>query len=749
MVKRMIKSTISVLLALIIASSVCINAFAASSKQKYIKDMIISYGDTADEAKSWLTDNGYTVLDYDLNEGADTGMSTKRAVYLGYTATDDASEAVRDIRLMNMNGGYSFNDYEMILDEYKSSIQVFINNFIASLNEFRNNYKQGRQRAVSAYEFLNLLYDDDTDAYMGDLLLKRIKEEYTDAEWNALSAEEKKKTVDMTTVLMQGNGDAVLAIEQIVAMATDDTDTLWAERYSSAKTYDDMLDDVMKSGRMTVNDAEKQLAGEYDDDAKIIASKIEDYKTYLYKYTYADISFSSTQEEIDAYLDSYKKAEVAFDYVNWFSAGTQYEVLNVLMNDDISLLDLLTGEDFDIQNEDRCMLYPLVASLTDGQRACLEFLPLYKVVALGISDDDATKEVMSGFDIDSLREQKNSVYDGVDRTIFQGSIALTNEALKLQASSGKPALDNQDDKNKISAATWVLWGASGFCALMSGAAFAFSSYVGKTLSSTLKSKADQLFTDSQKAFSKYFNSLTKEDRSAYDSICKDMDRTNKSYAATGTWSKYLYYAGIALVCVTVILLGISLWRTIADMRDYYKAEFTPIPRLILNETVNDNDEKDYAFYSVVKCNRVQMGMSDDRTEILEDYGDLNGDVGRQWLALYISKDPNAGDPVTTDLKVRYEDSNLPSSEYTALSLFCENSARNLTDKKSGFTYADDKNGIYMFFNTDKYVFAGSVFSNGLYITAGVVFAAVIGVAAFFAGYNVRKKKELKNSAVNG
>ena len=748
MVRKMIKSTISVLLALIIASSVCINAFAASSKQTYIKDMIISYGKSADEAKSWLTDNGYTVLDYDLNEGADASLSTKRAVYLGFTSTDDASEAVRDIRLMNMNGGYSFNDYEMILDEYKDSIRVFINNFIASLNEFRNNYKNGSQRAVSAYEFLNLLYDDDTDAYMGDLLLKKIKEEYTDAEWNALSADEKAKTADITTILMQGNGDAVLAIEQIIAMATDDTDTLWVERYSQAKTYDDMLDDVMKSGRMTVNDAEKQLAAEYDDDAKIIASKIEDYKTYLSNYTYADISFSSTEEEIDAYLDSYKDVETAFDYVNWYSAGTQYELLKVLMNDDISLLDLLTGDDFDIQNEDRCMLYPLVASLTDGQRACLEFLPLYKIVALGMNDDDVTKEVMSGFDMDSLREQKNSLYDGVDRTIFQGGIALTNEALKLQASSGKLALDTQDG-NKISAGTWILWGASGFCALCSGAAFGFSSYVAKKLPAVLKNRADSLWADSQKAYAKYYDTLSRDSYNDYESICKDFDRTNKSYAATGTWSKYLYYAGIALVCVSVILLGISLWRTIADLKEYYNAEFTPIPKMILNEAVNSDDEKVYTFYSAVKCNRIEAGMSDDRTSLLEDYGDLNGDVGRQWLALYISRDPNAGDPVTTDLRVRYENSNLPSSEYTALSLFCENSARNLTDKRAGFTYADDKNGIYMFFNTDKSVFSGSVFSNGLYITAGVIFAVVIGVAAFFAGYNVRKKKELKNSAVNG
>ena len=91
--------------------------------------MIISYGKTADEAKQWLTDNGYEVLDKNLNEGADDTFSTKRAVYLGYKTTNDADEAITDMKLMNMKGGYSVQDYQMLLDEQKTNIKNFFKDF--------------------------------------------------------------------------------------------------------------------------------------------------------------------------------------------------------------------------------------------------------------------------------------------------------------------------------------------------------------------------------------------------------------------------------------------------------------------------------------------------------------------------------------------------------------------------------------------------------------------------------------------
>ncbi len=738
MLNRYLKCSVSILLAFIISFITCVDVPAASSKKTYVKDMIISYGNTANEAKTWLTNNGYEILDYDLNEGADDTFSSKRSVYLGYTTTNNAEEAITDMRLMNMKGGYSVQDYQILLEEQKENIRLFMDNFIISINEYRDNYNKGQGRAISAHDLLNLLYDDDTDQYMGDLLLKKVKEEYSDEEWNALSADEQAKIADMTTILMQANSDAVLSIEQIIATATDDGDKLWIERYEEAETYDEMLENLVNSQNLSVSEAEKQLAAEYDDDAKNIASKFKDYNEFLENYTNADLSFASTEEEIEAY----DEANEDFDTANWFAAGTQYEVLNQLTNDEISLLELITNDDYDIQNDDRYMLYPFVASLTDGQRACLDFVTMYQIVSMGINDDEAVKETLETYDFGTLEGEKNSIYDGVDRSIFSDSVALTNEALRLQASSGKNAVQSMGDY--ISVTSYVLYGFFGFSVACMAASWGLSSYM-KHLAEylpwdarTFEENAVIALDRAQRAYTEEAEkALTKE----YYRLVACRDRAIRNSELAKVWTKYFYYAGIALTAVSVIMMAASLVTTYIDLREYYNTEFTPIPTYIVDESVNEDDEKVYTYYTAVKCNRIDAGMVTDAVKLLDDLGDLNGDVGRQWVALYTTKDKAAGNPITTDFTVQYNNTNLPDEDCKVLSMFGEDSVQNLTNEQSGYTYDDDKNGIYLFFNTDANAFAASIFTKGSYIIVSAAAAIVVGIAAFVGGMNFQKKRK--------
>ncbi len=740
MFNKSFKAILSLVLAVVLTFSTCANAFAASSKQTYIKDVVISYGKTADEAKAWLTKNGYEILDYDLNEDADDWRSTERAVYLGYTTTNDPEEAITDMRLMNMKGGYSVQDYQMLLSEQKENIKLFINNFIVAVNEYRANYAAGQERAKAAHDLLNLLYDDDTDMLIGDLLLGKIKEEYTDEEFAALSADEQAKTADMTTILMQANADAVLTIENVIAMAADTNDSTWTERYKSAGSYDDMLDAVMAEKNITVNEAEKQLAAQYDTTAKAIASKFTDYKTFLEGYTEAEISFSTSAEDVEAYQTAHED----FDYTSWFAAGTQYELLSRLTNDGVSLYDLITGDDYDVQNADRYMLYPLVSVLTEGQRACIDFLSMYQLVAIGINSDEAAKKAAESYELLTGDSDKVSVYDGVDRTIFGGDVAMTNEALRLQAASGKNAVDSEWDH--VSTTSFILYGVFGFSMVCTTAMWIYK------CNSTLLDVAQELYWEGEgnydvakMAGEKMAKAVTDAEKTTLQSkIDTNMAKGNdlmRQASSKVTLSRLMTAASVIMTCVTVALLAYSLWHTWQDMNEYYNAEFTPIPMHMVNEATNDNDEKVYTYYDAVKCNRVDAGMVTDATKLLGDYGDINGDVGRQWVALYTTKDKAAGDPIMTGgLQVQYESSSIPKESSTALSMFGENVAQNLTNKQLGYTYADGKSGIYLFYNVDESAFAGSVFSDSSYILVSVAAAIVVGAAAFFAGESVQKKK---------
>ena len=68
----------------------------------YIESVQLVRAETRKEAKALLEEEGYTFLDANLNEG--TGED---GIWMGYTITTNPEEAVYDLKLMNMNGGFT------------------------------------------------------------------------------------------------------------------------------------------------------------------------------------------------------------------------------------------------------------------------------------------------------------------------------------------------------------------------------------------------------------------------------------------------------------------------------------------------------------------------------------------------------------------------------------------------------------------------------------------------------------------
>ena len=170
--------------------------------------------------------------------------------------------------------------------------------------------------------------------------------------------------------------------------------------------------------------------------------------------------------------------------------------------------------------------------------------------------------------------------------------------------------------------------------------------------------------------------------------------------------------GVAFTVITAALAAWSIYTTVTEMMDYYKVTFLPIPRYIVDEadiTDDVNGEKiviknDTAYYRVVSCNR-REGSSDvekDNYRVLGTANDLNGDVGKQWLALYSVK-YEYGSPILADsLMVQKGSSNLPKGYETGIHRFGEGAAFNLTSKY--YCYNDTPKGTYVFFkNAEKTV----------------------------------------------
>ena len=148
-----------------------------------------------------------------------------------------------------------------------------------------------------------------------------------------------------------------------------------------------------------------------------------------------------------------------------------------------------------------------------------------------------------------------------------------------------------------------------------------------------------------------------------------------------------------------------------------------------------------------ECNRKADA---DFYEQLQNYADLNGDVGKQWLALYYVRQDGHAPIIADGLKVVTGTNSIPSG-YSELGIhdFETTSAYNLTSKY--YCYNDPNNGTYVYFQVDesalpKASVAGSNFSTGtafLFSGIGLAVGAGIGIAIMLV-FIKRKENVVKS-----
>ena len=160
---------------------------------------------------------------------------------------------------------------------------------------------------------------------------------------------------------------------------------------------------------------------------------------------------------------------------------------------------------------------------------------------------------------------------------------------------------------------------------------------------------------------------------------------------------------------------------IIDLANYYEPEYDEIQRYIVDEKdITKEDENgntivlhnDFAYYKVVTCNRKAKGTSGDsnhnwwtsgaKTNVDKytqwgcgDYGDLNGDVGKGWPALYTETNPEH-DPIEAGTFVVKFNDEVPSGYDHAIHLFGSSAAVNLNSSRWDFN-ADI---TYVYYKTD-------------------------------------------------
>ena len=785
----------SLVMALLIAGTVPAQVFA-DSVPEYISEVKIGMGKDSEDAAAALA--GFKILSdekgnpVDINQKAGGGAGSKgdKVVYIGYKTTTDRSEAVTDLALMNMKGGYSVKDYEYLMGtQIKSQIIPFVENFIPALREYRENWNSeneaNRVRARFVNAALNKFTDDDCAGKgLGDLLLNKTKYELgmeayeklsqadkektdilkvSETEYAKLSAEQKNNCADIVTIIAQSNGESVIAIQNLVTRAGDSNEDTWLDRLTGL-TYFDLLTslDVLPT------DAEAELDRLYQSDAVKLAAKLDEFKEEMLKYDDAlekinnadKVDFEGMEDEIENFdtenagIEEFKELVEKYyeysakqiEYVESASIVAVHTYLENTWTNNGTLLAFLTGDSQDLRE-----FYPIIASLSEGQKAGLEFVSIKDLVLMAEAEYTA-------YDTETLKDIKpESIYKGVDRDIYKkGGVALTSDALRQDA-----ALKAEDPETfSLGAGPIVLYVLAG----VSLTGFVGSAVMKGITSKNLKITRDYLNTKAD-SMKKLYGSLiddvtlelTEEGKTAgYSSLHSgDMKYYNqfkeqeKALMAKSTLcNKLMIGFTIAMVVLTAVATIISY----VEMVNFYKVEFTPIPHYMVDEkdiTAYDGEgnrtvlKNQAVYYKAVQCNR---NSSDEFYNMLGTCADVNGDVGRQWLALYVQKNEALAPILADSLIVRVNDTDLPAGYSTGIHMFGSGSAFNLNSEL--YDWNKSAPGVFVYFKVDtaaaKPGATGAVFTLGNLALAGT---AGLGIGAIVSALAVKAfGKKKKNSA---
>ena len=795
---------------LILVPAQVVASAAGNEQQKYISEIKIGMGETADQASKELLDEGYTILKDDSGNYADLNKDAgsksilkegpnQKIVYLGYKTTANARDAITDLAVMNMRGGYSFEDYEKMVNEHMDTqIKPFVDRFIATLKEYRENLKKPQdsanfKRANYYKTLLNKLTDDDTgNKPLGDLLVNQTKYEMGNEAYNALSNEEKKNHCDILTLLMQGNGQAIIMMETLLTKASDSSDSTWLDRFKESSLEKLTEAEKKENPNMTPSEINKQLDKKYGDDARRILDKWDAFNEILLNYDNAldraddvinadknkeviQLNNNSSDAEITQFINDALEAEaLMIKSGRTAESMVVHDYLNTIEYGDGTMLEFFERDRQEFDDAENIReLYPIVDSLTGGQLAGLDFLSIKDMIIMAVTDENGFKAV------DTENIPSASIYQDVNREIYEkGGVALTDAAMRAKANA-----QETEPTFQLSDLGYLLWG----CTAASGLAAAATVVIGSSLKPTvftlkvnnaqafiklseLQTKAEILTLQNEN----YLKSAMKitdpvkrdqfllagdplaDDLGAAQRQAREYEQSNEyknAMTETASKSPICKYLAAGFAVVTAVLAGYSIYTTITEMMAYYKVNFVPIPKYIVDRAdisaINQKGEtvmikNQTAYYKSVLCNRTD-GSSDlekKNHEILKDRNDLNGDVGMQWLSLYSVKYEN-GTPILADsLKFKMGSGDIPEGYTTGVHRFGEKNAFNLTSRL--YCYNDPNDGTYVYFKNDTATVkdlttSGSTFSGGV-LAIGVAAGLLGGVALTLALSAYRRKR---------
>ena len=776
--RKIYKNIISFILVLSMIFCMSVPAFAAGAAE-YISELRLIYAEDYEEAMEILSEgefSDYKLLNENLNEDSD-----EIGVWLAYKTTTNIDDAITDLAVMQMNGGYTLGNYQEMIEQSYNEYVAMGEIYLQAIDYFIEAYDAGHFLAESAFRQLNFYngFDEREDERLGDVFYDGVDE------------------YELATMFMQGNSYALSNIRSLIAMGVSYNE--------DGTTY---LRRVEMEVNWLQNDPDLYEDEDYEELAFLISPTITVFKEMFKELAAYDDELDYTDDELTSLETKYM----------------EYKAIAVMMSE-IEYLDGETLYDFclgyEVNEDDYSALYPLVAALNDGQIAMTKVAHYYDVVrySMGVYPENTINEKLEEYE-EKYSENPFDIYTGVDRTIYNGSFALTSAASRgdsYNETSLAEAFFGEDNLGSTGAniATFLLGGALWALAIdiggTSGGATTGGAAAGTVSETVVDALETQYLTDltelaSQKTSlvigAKYITttkgeavhqyltnylaykgetidisswtfeqklsymdsnvtgpwtdnmlSPTRMEYAAYKKISGEAShfkteavKTGQSTAEQSTQNAVetassssstgiSFTAGLLYVAGGILMLY-SAFRLGKTVYDYYHPTYEDVP-LSMVDLVDTVDGDRFIKYDVV----YNAETNDDG---VYEAGDLNAFEAQRWNALYYTKSYEAGKPLLADNFVVSNNNNKAASGYTPVHRFGDVVCYDLN--KYNF---DGDTSIYLSVKqskNDKSAVAdvpevvGSMFGAGFLFLAGGI-GAIAGVGGVLATQEIIKRKK--------
>ncbi|MCR5203191.1 MAG: hypothetical protein K6D02_08925 [Lachnospiraceae bacterium] len=754
------------------------------------------------------TDDGDFLISKDVNVvlmGYKTTTDEKKAIRDLAVMNMSGGYEVTDIETIMKSKNKALMDQ---IDEFMELSKEYSSNYrvaVKSKARGKNNYAG----ALKAYDLLNKYIEDDSKKGMGDYILKNIgsnkgKERLfktliqSNSEtvqviknilalaggdgkdtWIEKMANRNKKMSYYKRIKMMKKTDkrAKAYLDEKYGKYLDVLVSEWKTLHDRFEDYVETTKDINEATKDADNKAEAEKAvDEYfgvdeekiDDikDVDLTDLKDKDYEENLETYVEQtkavnDENYYSETASIMSFLESTDYAGgtlLEFFYQNPTNEDTELNYHNG------SLKSSLTDEDLKYE----CAA--VLDAMTDAQVESLGgTVNLFTAIRYAMVDDGSVwnklkNKVRNKIDngIDNMEE--TSIYEGVKREMFEESVALTQAGQTVNKSIF-------DEPYKTSIASYALLGLGSVLTLLGLSYLTFSvaylvkicvsvnrvGYAGLAWKGFLVRFNDSIANRLTTLFYGKNYIMDLQDRFQFNLISLEEWNSQLRKVAVVTHSIFIII-GVAVSAIGIYLSLHEIFKIINDKNEYYKGDYSKeIPKYMVDLNYDEDKDAYFNYYEVALCNRNDENMTGYKREGeeakgLKDYGDINGDTGKQWVALYYSTDETAGEPILADSFVVKYGKNSYDEEYKQLHSFNEpGTGFNLTS--SVYCYNDKNNGTYLWYKVDENKDNNKDNSNNSTQAASafdgrgkVGIAALSGIVGILFGYVVsvlmgRRKKE--------